>query len=110
MYTGSNVQTPTVHQTPRTDNALRGKVKDMEAKVGRLLLYNQALFELLEASGTVTRAAIEAKMKEVDLRDGVEDGAVTEIPLRCPTCDRVSSSKNWRCMYCGLEFERPLVG
>lgn len=110
MYEATSVRSPAVHHTPRTDHALRGQVKDLQKKIGRMQLLCQAMYEMLEASGQLNRQTLEARMREIDLRDGVEDEAMTEIPLKCPTCSRVSSSRNWRCMYCGLEFERPISG
>jgi len=53
--------------------------------------------------------ALERKIEEVDMRDGQADGRMKHHPLRCPTCQRVSNSKHWRCLYCGQEFERPVV-
>lgn len=110
MYEVSTVRTPMVHATPRIDHVLRGQIRDLEAKVSRLQLLCQAMYEVLETAGQFNRAAIDARMKEIDMRDGVEDRAMTDIPLKCPTCSRVSSSRNWRCLYCGLEFERPISG
>lgn len=109
MYS-SEVRSPVMHHTPRTDHVLRGQVKDLQRKVGRMQLLCQAMYEMLEASGQLNRPAMEARMREIDLRDGIEDEAMSEIPLKCPTCNRVSSSRNWRCLYCGLEFERPISG
>lgn len=110
MYHAPSVQQHVVHHTPRTDHALRGQVKDLKRKVNRMQLLCQAMYEMLEAAGQLNRRTLEARMREIDLRDGVEDEAMTEIPLKCPSCRRVSSSRNWRCMYCGLEFERPVSG
>ncbi|MFP6582655.1 MAG: hypothetical protein VCD00_08880 [Candidatus Hydrogenedentota bacterium] len=87
------------------DNALRSKVKRLEKKLARVELRNQVLWELVRDSLKLTDADLKARMKEIDLRDGVEDGAITTVPLRCPQCQRVSSSQHWKCMYCGLDFE-----
>ena len=27
-----------------------------------------------------------------------------------PRCGRVSSSKHWKCLYCGQEFQKPVMG
>lgn len=110
MYPTSDVRSPVMHHTPRTDHVLRGQVKDLHKKVSRMQLLCQAMYEMLEASGQLNRKTLEARMQEIDRRDGIEDDAITDIPLRCPTCSRVSSSRNWRCLYCGLEFERPISG
>jgi len=88
----------------------RGRMRDLEHEVGRLKLLNQALWELLREKLKVTDAELEARIGEVDLRDGIKDGRITDVALKCPTCARVSSSKHWKCLYCGQEFEKPVMG
>jgi ribosomal protein L37AE/L43A len=61
--------------------------------------------ELVRDSLKLTDADLKLRMKEIDLRDGVEDGAITTVPLSCPQCNRVSSSQHWKCIYCGMDFE-----
>ncbi|HEO71588.1 MAG TPA: hypothetical protein ENN80_10015 [Candidatus Hydrogenedentes bacterium] len=96
--------------TQREDLVLRAKVKDLEHHMARLSLLNQALWELIRERAHLTDADLEEKAREIDLRDGVEDGKITGTPVRCPSCGRVSNSKHYRCMYCGLEFEKPVMG
>jgi hypothetical protein len=91
--------------TGTVDKALRTKVNGLEKKLGRLELKNQVLWELVRDSLKLTDADLKVRMREIDLRDGVEDGAITTVPMRCPQCQRVSSSQHWKCLYCGLEFE-----
>lgn len=91
--------------TNTMDKTLRTKVKGLEKKLARVELRNQVLWELVRDSLKLTDADLKARMKEIDLRDGVEDGAITTVPLRCPKCQRVSSSQHWKCLYCGLDFE-----
>ncbi|HIJ66560.1 MAG TPA: hypothetical protein HPP77_11490 [Candidatus Hydrogenedentes bacterium] len=86
------------------------RIKDLEYQVQRLMLLNQALWELMRERIEVADADLERKAYEVDMRDGVEDGRMTEVGLTCPSCGRVSSSKHWRCLYCGQEFEKPIMG
>ncbi|MBI5091283.1 MAG: hypothetical protein HZB26_02440 [Candidatus Hydrogenedentes bacterium] len=92
----------------QTDNAAR--VREVEREVERLKLLNQALWELLRARLNVTDADLEKVIRDVDLRDGVEDGRMTTTALKCPTCGRVSSSRHWKCLYCGQQFEKPIAG
>ena len=95
---------------PRSDIVLRGKVTELTRKVYRLELLNQALWELARDRLSLTEEELEAKTKEIDLRDGISDGRISEVPLKCPSCGRVSSSRFWKCLYCGLEFERNVLG
>jgi len=86
------------------------RIKDLEYEVQRLMLLNQALWELVRERLDVEEADLEVKAHAIDMRDGVEDGRMTEVGLACPSCGRVSSSKHWRCLYCGQEFQRPVMG
>jgi hypothetical protein len=86
------------------------QIRELDHQVQRLSLLNQALWELLRDKLGIDEAALEAYIKTVDLRDGVEDGRMTHTALRCPKCDRVSSSKHWKCLYCGAEFQKPMMG
>ncbi len=98
----------TGHQKPSgsIDFDLRSRVKELEISLKRVQIVNAAMWELLRGALKATDADLEARIKEVDLRDGVEDGKISSVPLRCPSCNRVSTSKHWRCLYCGLDFEQ----
>lgn len=102
--------TPQRHpnQSPQRDAAL--DIRDLRHEIARLQLMNQALWELIKGRLNVTEAELEQKANEIDLRDGVQDEAITVTPLKCPTCGRVSSSRHWKCLYCGQEFEKPALG
>ncbi len=89
---------------------LVAQVRDLEHQIARLTLLNQSLWELLRERLGLTDQELEAKVREVDLRDGVLDGQITNTPIKCPQCGRVSASKHYRCLYCGLEFEKPVMG
>ena len=88
------------------DHQLRSQVKELERRLDRVELINRALWDIISTSTKLTEADLEKRIKEIDMRDGVADGKVTVVPLRCPTCKRVSSSKHWKCLYCGQEFEK----
>jgi hypothetical protein len=94
----------------QSGQGLAARVRELEHEIQRLKLLDQALWELLREKAGMTDADLERKAHEVDMRDGVKDGRMTYTPLRCPTCGRVSSSKHWRCLYCGQEFEKPVTG
>jgi len=85
------------------------RVRDLEYALGRTTLACQALWELLRARVGLTEDELLAKMTEVDLRDGVQDGRMTPVIITCPKCGRPSNSKNSRCMYCGAALAKPHV-
>ena len=104
-------QQSTQHQAElelATNNAK--SVRELEFQVARLLLVNQAMWELLRDRLGITDADLERKMQEVDMRDGVQDGRITFGPVRCPACKRVSNSRYSKCLYCGQLFEKPAIG
>jgi lipopolysaccharide biosynthesis regulator YciM len=86
------------------------RIKELEHQVERLALLNQALWELTRARLKLTDEDLMNVAHDVDMRDGIEDERITNTPLRCPRCGRISSSKHWKCLYCGLEFEKPVMG
>lgn len=98
------------NSTSSSDVGLRNDVKELQERLGRLTLLTQAMWELVQAKTGITEEELAAKALEIDLRDGIEDGAMTIVPLRCPSCGRISSSKHWKCLYCGQAFQRPAMG
>lgn len=86
------------------------KIKELEHQVQRLSLMNQALWELLCDKLDLADADLEQKAYEVDVRDGVQDGRITDTAIQCPTCGRVSASKHYKCLYCGQTFQKPVMG
>ena len=95
---------------PRTEKDWSAEVRLLQQDIERLKLLNQALWELIRDRTDLTDALLAEKAQEVDLRDGVADGRMTQMRLKCPSCGRVSSSRHWRCLYCGLDFEKPVMG
>ncbi len=93
-----------------TDHMTRGEVRELAHRFDRLQLAFNALWELIRENTKLKPEDLEAKIQEIDARDGKADGKIGDTPLRCPVCQRVSSSKHWKCLYCGQEFERPFPG
>lgn len=93
-----------------TNATLQNDVRDLTHQIQRLSLLNQALWELLSEKYGIAEEELAGKIREVDMRDGVDDGRMTDTAMRCPKCDRVSNSKHYRCLYCGVTFKRPIMG
>lgn len=92
------------------DLDLRSRVKELDDKVGRLALLNQALWELLKTRLQCTDQDLENLAREIDLRDGMEDGKISAIAVTCPSCRRINNSRHAKCLYCGQLFEKPVFG
>ena len=83
-----------------TAEETRGHVQELEWKVGKLLLVNQALFEILSSRLAITETELTTKMNEIDLRDGKMDGKLAVDGTVCEQCGRTYSRRHNRCLYC----------
>lgn len=88
------------------------KARTTEIDVGRLserveslTLACQAMWELLRDRTDLTDDDIQKRMKEIDLRDGQQDGRLKVKLVKCPDCGRTTNSRRRMCMYCGTEVE-----
>ena len=97
-------------QAAQAATASRGEINALREQVERALLFNQAMWELISEKLNITDHELEVKAQEVDLRDGKADGRMSDHPLRCPNCGRVSNSRHKKCLYCGLLFEGSVFG
>jgi hypothetical protein len=81
---------------------LHVEVLRLESKLDGLALICQALWELVREKTTLGDADIEAKIKEIDLRDGRKDGRIAGRPTKCANCNRPTHTRQRVCMYCGM--------
>jgi len=88
----------------------RESIRELRHQVERLSLLNQALWELVREKAGLTDADLERMAREIDMRDGTEDGKMGGGAVACPTCHRVSNAKHYKCLYCGELFEKPVFG
>ena len=85
----------------QTSDRLHGEVRRLEAKIDGLALLCQALWEIIRDNTDFRDEQIEAKMKEIDLRDGRQDGRMVGHPTKCRKCGRPAHTRQRVCMYCG---------
>ena len=100
-----NRRVDVLESAPGTDDLARDEVARLEEKLDRLALITRALFELLQESTGMAEAKLSAKIVEIDLRDGQEDGRMSPKPTRCPKCQAMISPKFGRCLFCGHRDE-----
>ena len=98
-----------------TDERLHNEVLRLESKIDGLAMICQALFEILRDKGGISQEEVEEKIREIDLRDGREDGRIAGRPTECPQCRRPAHTRQRVCMYCsaaipgGMLVDRPLI-
>jgi len=73
----------------------------------RLYLVVQAMWELLKDKAGLTDADLDAKVQEIDMRDGRRDGqdSTQTAPLTCRQCGRTILSGQAQCSWCGAQVE-----
>ena len=84
----------------------------LEQQVGRLALASVAMAEILRDHLGISSEVIEAKVREIDERDGMVDGTFHLPAKTCKECGRVSGPMSATCLYCGspLSKESFLIG
>lgn len=76
----------------------------LSEKIDQLYIMNLASLELLNDLG-VSRSQIQAKMEEIDLRDGKADGKVAP-QTECSDCGHRVSKRRTHCFYCGSKVNQ----
>ena len=73
----------------------------------RLYLVVQAMWELLKDKAGLTDADLDAKVHEIDMRDGRLDGqdSTQTDPLTCRQCGRTILSGQAQCSWCGTQAD-----
>lgn len=78
-----------------------GDLEDLQRQVDKIALVNQALYELLSGRTGITDEDLRRKIREIDKRDGAEDGNIKVSPLRCPKCGGGVTVGALFCQTCG---------
>jgi hypothetical protein len=85
---------------------LHKEVLRLEAKIDKLAIITQGLWELLSEKTDLTEKDIQAKIAEIDSRDGRKDGKITGRPTTCPKCGRTAHTSQRACPYCGTVLDK----
>ena len=87
-------------------DAVRFDLSVFERRLNRLALCNQALWELLRDNTTLTDDDLNAKIREIDLRDGREDNKMAAQQIPCAAYGKLSNTKRNTCVYCGATLPK----
>jgi hypothetical protein len=105
MSIRSAIANQSVAQKAQRDaRALEHEIRVLEQRVGRLALASIAMAEILRDHLGISHEVIEAKMREIDLRDGKLDGTYREPKTACNQCGRISGPMSAKCLYCGTSL------
>lgn len=84
-----------------------GELELLRQQVERMGLACQAMWELLSEKHGLTQQELEARIAEIDRRDGRLDGKMAVQTLVCPGCGSAVHSKRVTCVICGTAIPRP---
>ncbi len=90
----------------RDTRDLEQEIRVLEQQVGRLTLASIAMAEILRDHLGISGEVIEAKISEVDQRDGKLDGMFHLPAKTCTECERVSRAMSATCLYCGAPLPK----
>jgi len=79
----------------------RTRDEDLADDLARLALVAEAMWALLRERLGVTDDDLRAKLREIDLADGVADGKSTKRPRPCPSCQAMVPPDRETCQFCG---------
>ena len=78
------------------------EVEFMRQEVDRILMINEALWEIIKETNHLDKDLLYKKMIEIDGRDGKVDGKVAKNPPKhCAKCNQVLPKGKPFCFYCG---------
>lgn len=80
---------------------LERRIRQLESEVDSLTLILMSVWELVGKSNGFFMSDLNAKMKEIDLRDGKLDGRYSFGLVKCSSCGRVLDERRKICVYCG---------
>lgn len=79
------------------------RIESLEARLERLQLACTALWEFLQEHHKISNEELNLRIREIDARDGEEDGRASPRARACPSCQRPVSVRHQKCLYCGTE-------
>ena len=80
--------------------SLAYEIKQLRRLVSKMALANQALYEILQTKTGITDEELRLKIREIDKRDGIEDGSLKAKPLTCPKCGTTVTAGSLSCYNC----------
>ena len=78
----------------------------LRREVNRLLMINEALWEIIRDREGLKDEDLIRKIDEIDLRDGLLNGRrAKQAPADCSNCGRTLPKRQPVCIYCGTDAE-----
>jgi hypothetical protein len=89
---------------PPSPEELESRLQTVDTRLEQVTMRLEALCELLVARGAVGEAELLEKLREIDLRDGIEDGRNVAPQVQvCGKCGRTRVGEHRFCAHCGSD-------
>ncbi len=89
---------------PPGPDELAARLESADTRLQQVTMRLDALCELLVARGALGEAELAAKLREIDLRDGIEDGRNVAPQVQvCGKCGRTRVGQHRFCAHCGSD-------
>ena len=79
------------------------RVEDLNERIDKLLIIIRGMWALMEEQGFSAEELV-AKIQELDMIDGVDDGVARPSVVDCPSCDSKVAPGLANCQFCGAEI------
>jgi len=84
-------------------------VEELKARVARLAMICEALWEILKEKNALPPDLINLKVAELDMTDGRLNGRKANVISSCRQCNRVLPAGRQSCLYCGAFSDQASV-
>ena len=90
--------------SPPSSEELESRLESVDSRLQQVTMRLEAVCELLVARGAVGEAELLEKLREIDLRDGIEDGRNVPPQVQvCGKCGRTRVGQHRFCAHCGSD-------
>ena len=90
--------------SPPSSEELESRLESVDSRLQQVTMRLEAVWELLVARGAVGEAELLEKLREIDLRDGIEDGRNVAPQVQvCGKCGRTRVGQHRFCAHCGSD-------
>ncbi len=90
--------------SPPSSEELESRLESVDSRLQQVTMRLEAVCELLVARGVVGEAELLEKLREIDLRDGIEDGRNVAPQVQvCGKCGRTRVGQHRFCAHCGSD-------
>ena len=90
--------------SPPSSEEPESRLESVDSRLQQVTMRLEAVCELLVARGAVGEAELLEKLREIDLRDGIEDGRNVAPQVQvCGKCGRTRVGQHRFCAHCGSD-------